>query len=687
MGIKDLLVAGLQAYTYAADERHRLLHQPPGTRANIGLHGENLTITCLSLNRFGLTTKLLQSVAQHIPDFAGEFLIVDNGSGEDTLAHLHTLAATLPFRTRVVALGKNYGVSGGRNRTMKEVRSDWVLCLDNDIYLTTNILPRIQQDLATLGCHFLNVPLLEPDGETVFALGGHLYIGIEGFATHLGAGSACRQGKVDRAELEPFLSTFMLGGACVFKKETFERLGGYDENMFIGFEDIDFSVRLFQEGYKVGTAAVLGLIHDHPPPTTQSDQDYERARFSRDAIHHSARYLESKHGFDIWGDGMEHWLALRHEALALGGETGQAGVEQAAQSAVSAAGKTRPKIALVIDVENWAFGNIARQLQRHLSDQFDFKLIPSSELPEVGHIFLAAADCDLVHFFWRETLRLLDDSMSKRNIERPGIAYAEFARRFVTNKPVTTSVYDHLFLDQPALADRVSFFQRHVTAYTVASERLDRIYRVIAGMPAPAYVAQDGVDLDLFRAADLARFQNMWCRPIVIGWAGNSKWASELPDVKGFHTVLLPAIELARKRGVPVHTRFADRQVGQISHAEMPAYYQSIDLYVCTSSSEGTPNPVLEAMACGVPVISTDVGIVPEALGARQRDFIVAERSPQAIADAIVRFHEDRSLFAALSAENLVSIQPWRWEARAQVFARFFQETLDQFSLTTGSNG
>src|SRR5690606_32721101 len=121
MGIKDHLVAGLQAYTYAADERHRLLHQPPGMQANIGLHGENLTITCLSLNRVGLTAKLLQSVAQHIPDFAGEFLIVDNGSGDDTLARLHVLAETLPFRTRIVALDKNYGVSGGRNRTMKEV--------------------------------------------------------------------------------------------------------------------------------------------------------------------------------------------------------------------------------------------------------------------------------------------------------------------------------------------------------------------------------------------------------------------------------------------------------------------------------------------------------------------------------------------------------------------------------------
>lgn len=675
MPIDNLLVPGLRAYTYVSDERHRILHREPGNAANIGPNGINLTISCLSMNRAMLTEKLLRSVAQHAPEFAGEFLIIDNGSQRETLDTLQDICAQMPFRTRIVQLGRNYGVAGGRNRTMPEVRSEWVLCLDNDIFLTANIFPQIQRDIATLGCHFLNVPLLNPDGKTAFAVGGHLYVCTEPNGLHLGAGSAFPQGEVDEASIEPFLSTFLLGGACVLKKSSFARLGGYDENMFVGFEDIDFSIRLFQEGCKVGTAAVLGLIHDHPPPASQSDRDYERERFSRNVIHESARYLERKHGFDIWGDGLEHWLALRHEALGLGAASSEPGLPQEPLAALP----IRPKIALVIDTHGWAFSNIARQLERHLGDRFEFKLISSEELPEPGHIFMAAADCHLVHFFWREYLRLIDHEWARGCIARIGMPFAEFEGRFLTNKPVTTSVYDHLHLDDGQITDRIPFFRDRVTAYTVASERLERIYGEIPGMPMPTCVTQDGVDLGLFAPCRLERFRDLGDRPIVIGWAGNSKWASELPDIKGFHSILLPAIDMLRRRGVHVETRFADRQAGFIAHGDMPAYYNSLDLYVCPSAIEGTPNPVLEAMACGVPVISTDVGIVPEAFGPLQKQFIVHERSPEAFAAAILQFHQDRSLFSELSAENLEYIKPWSWALRAEAFARFFENTLDAF--------
>lgn len=118
----------------------------------------------------------------------------------------------------------------------------------------------------------------------------------------------------------------------------------------------------------------------------------------------------------------------------------------------------RPKIALVIDTHGWAFSNIARQLERHLGDRFEFKLISSEELPEPGHIFMAAADCHLVHFFWREYLRLIDHEWARGCIARIGMPFAEFEGRFLTNKPVTTSVYDHLHLDDGQITDRIPFF-------------------------------------------------------------------------------------------------------------------------------------------------------------------------------------------------------------------------------------
>ena len=46
--------------------------------------------------------------------------------------------------------------------------------------------------------------------------------------------------------------------------------------MFIGFEDIDLSIRLYQSGMKVGTCGAISLIHDHPKPSSNKDKDYEK---------------------------------------------------------------------------------------------------------------------------------------------------------------------------------------------------------------------------------------------------------------------------------------------------------------------------------------------------------------------------------------------------------------------------
>ncbi|WP_447578946.1 glycosyltransferase [Achromobacter kerstersii] len=336
----------------------------------------------------------------------------------------------------------------------------------------------------------------------------------------------------------------------------------------------------------------------------------------------------------------------------------------------------RPKVALVIDTDDWAFANIARMLETHISDKFEFKIIPSAVLECVDHIFMAAADCDLVHFFWREYLRLLESPLSRIHVERFGFPFEEFERRFL-NKPVTTSVYDHLYLDQAAREARSSFFHNQVTAYSVASKRLERIYRELPEYPPPSAVLQDGVALDMFKPSGLERFCTLPGRPVVLGWAGNSRWAAEEEDIKGFNSILMPAIDRLKSKGWNIQTRFADRQVELLPHSSMPAYYNSIDVYVCTSKFEGTPNPVLEAMACGVPVVTTDVGVIPEVFGPAQQEFIMSERSVDAVVDALTRLLAQPALFQTLSEENLRSIQSWDWKIKAQQFGVFFERVLN----------
>lgn len=675
MGSHDLdLVPGLSSGLYVFDGAHALLASDAWKESgpNIGRNGQNLTISFLSMNRSTLSERLLRSIHEWMPDFAGEVLIIDNGSMASELVRLREISTAFRFKIRIVELGKNYGVAGGRNRTISHVTTDWLMCLDNDIYFTSNPLKRIQDDLAVLGCHFMSLPLLDPDGKTVFARGGHLYVSYEHDELHIGAGSACKQAQIGNDGAQPFIGTFLFGGACVLCKETFSRVGGYDEEMFVGFEDIDFSIRLFQQGYKVGATACCALIHDHPKPDSELDRDYEKERFSRNVLHKSALHLEAKHGFKIWSDAVDHWLDSRQRELGLGQESF---LVSAAEDGPLVTAKK--KIALVIDTDNWAFGNISRQLQHHLKDRFEFTVIPMDIIDNIDQVFMMAKDCDLVHFFWREHLTLIGTPYYRAYVEGLGLDYADFHRRFIASKRLSTSVYDHLLLDEGELESRRHLFSDLIAGYTVGSEKLNAIYSNFSGYPKPTLIVEDGVDLSRFQPINIERLQSIKGRDLVIGWVGNSKWASETEDFKGVHTILKPAIDQLQKEGWGVSPLFADRQERFIPHERMPDYYSKIDVLVCTSKIEGTPNPVLEAMACGVPVVSTDVGVVPQVFGELQKSFILEERSIRALADAIVRLISEPSLLTELSRENLLSIQRWDWSIQAEKFGEYFSSLLD----------
>lgn len=104
---------------------------------------------------------------------------------------------------------------------------------------------------------------------------------------------------------------------------------------------------------------------------------------------------------------------------------------------------------------------------------------------------------------------------------------------------------------------------------------------------------------------------------IVIGWAGS---LTNHPGKRGYHEFIKPITDEFPE----VELKVQDGSVNPITNDnEMREFYNSLDLYITASRSEGTPRPVIEAAACGVPVISTDVGIVPELIENDVNGFVV----------------------------------------------------------------
>jgi len=171
-------------------------------------------------------------------------------------------------------------------------------------------------------------------------------------------------------------------------------------------------------------------------------------------------------------------------------------------------------------------------------------------------------------------------------------------------------------------------------------------------------VLRNGVDLAMFRPLDrVALRARLGLNGPTIASVGG------LIERKGHHLVIAALCALPRHtlliagegperralERVAVECGVADRVrfLGRVLHDTIAEVYSAADILVLASSREGWPNVLLEAMACGTPVVATNIYGSPEVVRRPEAGVIVQQRTPESIADGIRRLTEnppDRTL-------------------------------------------
>lgn len=326
----------------------------------------------------------------------------------------------------------------------------------------------------------------------------------------------------------------------------------------------------------------------------------------------------------------------------------------------------KKKIAIIIDAPNWAFHTVANLMKKELENICIVDIFAIQSAPYNDDLFMLLEDVksyDYIHFLWRKSLLAFNSSSFKQRLNENNINYEEYLNYF--SKKISTAVYDHMFLSDQEIKEYKGVFNKFSRKYYTSSNKLYNIYSSIKEYKKPETSLIDTFDINIFYPMNLERFNlsNISNRPLVIGWVGNSAWNSRDGsniDYKGLHNVLEPILEELINEGYNIKKVFADKQIKAIPNNEMPNYYKDIDIYITCSYQEGTPRPALEALACGVPIIATDVGIIPEILGNLQKEFIIGDRTiisddiiKRNLKNAIIKLYNNRDLLKQLSSENI----------------------------------
>jgi len=211
-------------------------------------------------------------------------------------------------------------------------------------------------------------------------------------------------------------------------------------------------------------------------------------------------------------------------------------------------------------------------------------------------------------------------------------------------------------------------------AHTITVSNNLRLNLISMGCdPQKITTLRNGVDLKRFYEVNRNQTRERWGQGPIMLFAGWLIPRKRLDLVLGV-TASIPDLKTVIVGDGPQRTELADKAVelgivdrvifeGQIKPEEMPAIYSGADILILPSDREGWANVLLEAMACGTPVISREVGGAPDLVTKPEAGRIVRADTAEALSHAVV---------------NMLSNLPERSETRA------FAEAYDWSATSKG---
>lgn len=291
---------------------------------------------------------------------------------------------------------------------------------------------------------------------------------------------------------------------------------------------------------------------------------------------------------------------------------------------------TKPKIAIIYDVEGWAFYNRAHELKYNLSEFYEIDVIKHNKITNKNYdLILQFSYLVKYHKFIKNKI-ICGVSSHKKNINELNL-----------NK------YETVLLNDKLLYNNLNHSNK--------------------------YYIPNGVNTTFFNG-EPKTIKNK--DSFNIAGIGSLKWSKH----KGKDRIS-KICEILNKKGYKISNKslFVEPKKNRLSLSEMKKFYKDIDLLIISSVSETGPNTLLEAMSMGVPVISNETGLAPKIIEDSFNGFLIDNyKNINDYVRKIEDIFNDFELYEQISINSISIIKEYDWSVISLKYKKMFDEFLSK---------
>lgn len=174
-----------------------------------------------------------------------EYVLVDNGSSDGSVEFVRQRFPAV----KVFALGRNEGFAPALNRAARAYDSEWLCFLNNDVRVHVDWLANLMHAAHRTDAPCFASHLMDWQGKQTQFAGGWINLFGKGFESS------------EVRALQPYEVFFACGCGMMIRRDVFLEAGGFDDEYFMIYEDVDFGWRLRLLGYPVYMVPDAKVMH------------------------------------------------------------------------------------------------------------------------------------------------------------------------------------------------------------------------------------------------------------------------------------------------------------------------------------------------------------------------------------------------------------------------------------------